>query len=132
VITVDDVGSVLLRVGAESGCYKGTRLCLCARRVFALGLTCSSVLCTTPAVSVMFCTRYDSYGPRAWWWETEELLRKLLLTSVAVLLDPGSPVQVSFVMYLWPCDASYLHVAEAGDAHPLQIEDWLVKTGRTP
>ena len=98
-ITVDDVGSVLLRVGAKSGCYKGTRLCLCARRVFALGLNCSSALGSAPAVSVMLCTRYDSYGPRAWWWETEELLRKLLLTSVAVLLDPGSPLQVLVVVF---------------------------------
>jgi hypothetical protein len=38
---------------------------------------------------------YDGYGPVAWWWETEELLRKLLLTAVAVLLDPGSPLQAS-------------------------------------
>ncbi len=37
---------------------------------------------------------YDSYGPTAWFWETEELVRKLLLTAVAVLLDAGSPLQV--------------------------------------
>ena len=37
---------------------------------------------------------YDSYGPDAWWWETEELLRKLLLTAVSVLMDSGSPLQV--------------------------------------
>ena len=37
---------------------------------------------------------YFDYGPDAWFWETEELLRKLLLTSVAVLLDQGSPLQV--------------------------------------
>jgi hypothetical protein len=41
-------------------------------------------------VRVMAC----SYGPGAWWWETEELVRKLLLTAVAVLLDAGSPLQV--------------------------------------
>jgi hypothetical protein len=35
-----------------------------------------------------------SYGPTAWWWEVEELVRKLLLTAVAVLLDAGSPLQV--------------------------------------
>ncbi len=39
---------------------------------------------------------YHMYGPQAWWWETEELLRKLLLTAVAVLLDAGSPLQVPF------------------------------------
>jgi hypothetical protein len=58
---------------------------------------------------------------------SEELLRKLLVTSVAVLLDPGSPVQVSFVVSLWPRDARYLFVAETGDVHPLQIGDWLVQ-----
>ncbi len=36
----------------------------------------------------------DSYGPTAWWWETEELVRKLLLTGLAVLMDAGSPLQV--------------------------------------
>ena len=37
---------------------------------------------------------YDAYGPSAWFWETEELLRKLLLTSVAVLFNAGNPFQV--------------------------------------
>ena len=46
---------------------------------------------------------YDSYGPVAWFWETEELIRKLLLTSVAVLMDAGSPLQVrhSLGVCLW-------------------------------
>lgn len=43
---------------------------------------------------------YDTYGPAAWFWEVEELLRRLLLTAIAVLLDPGSPVQIALaVMY---------------------------------
>ena len=33
---------------------------------------------------------YDAYGPVAWFWETEELMRKLMLTAVAVLMDAGS------------------------------------------
>ena len=37
---------------------------------------------------------YDAYGPSAWFWETEELIRKLLLTAVAVLLDDTNPFQV--------------------------------------
>jgi hypothetical protein len=37
---------------------------------------------------------YDAYLEGAWWWEVEELVRKLLLTAVAVLMDAGSPVQV--------------------------------------
>ena len=37
---------------------------------------------------------YDAYGPSAWFWETEELVRKLLLTAVAVLFSAGNPFQV--------------------------------------
>ena len=37
---------------------------------------------------------YDSYGASAWFWEVEELVRKLLLTAVPVLFDPGNPLQV--------------------------------------
>jgi hypothetical protein len=37
---------------------------------------------------------YLEYGPTAWWWEVEELVRKLLLSSLVVLIDAGSPLQV--------------------------------------
>ena len=37
---------------------------------------------------------YEVYGPTAWWWEVEELVRKLLLSAVVVLIEPGSPLQV--------------------------------------
>ena len=37
------------------------------------------------------------YGPSAWWWEVEELVRKLLLSAVVVLIESGSPLQVCFV-----------------------------------
>ena len=37
---------------------------------------------------------YEVYGPDAWWWEVEELVRKLLLSAVVVLIEPGSPLQV--------------------------------------
>ena len=43
---------------------------------------------------------YSAYGPTAWWWEIEELMRKLLLTAIAVLLDAGSPLQVRGREYL--------------------------------
>ncbi len=43
---------------------------------------------------LLFRDHDRSYGPNAWWWETEELVRKLLLTAVAVLLDARSPLQV--------------------------------------
>jgi hypothetical protein len=38
---------------------------------------------------------YVDYGSSAWWWEVEELLRKLLLSAVVVLIDEGSPLQVT-------------------------------------
>ena len=38
---------------------------------------------------------YLEYGPSAWWWEVEELVRKLLLSSLVVLIDAGSPLQAS-------------------------------------
>ena len=34
------------------------------------------------------------YGPSAWWWEVEELIRKLFLSAVVVLIESGSPLQV--------------------------------------
>ena len=37
---------------------------------------------------------YEVYGPSAWWWEVEELIRKLLLSAVVVLIDSGSPLRV--------------------------------------
>ena len=38
---------------------------------------------------------YEAYGPTAWWWEVEELVRKLFLSAVVVLIESGSPLQVS-------------------------------------
>ena len=38
--------------------------------------------------------RRQAYGPSAWWWEVEELVRKLLLSAVVVLVESGSPLQV--------------------------------------
>ena len=52
---------------------------------------------------------YDSYGPVAWFWETEELLRKLLLTAVAVLMDAGSPLQVTMAVMI----SGWSHVLHA-------------------
>ena len=37
---------------------------------------------------------YEAYGPTAWWWEVEELVRKLLLSAVVLLIEPASPLQV--------------------------------------
>ena len=48
---------------------------------------------------------YDTYGPNAWFWETEELFRKLMLTAVAVLMNPANPMQVCLrpTRYVWRC-----------------------------
>ena len=35
----------------------------------------------------------DLNGDR--WWEVEELVRKLLLSAAVVLVEPGSPLQVT-------------------------------------
>jgi hypothetical protein len=51
---------------------------------------------------------YDAYGPVAWWWEVEELLRKLFLTALVVLMDPGTPLQVTLAV-LVSCWAHVLH-----------------------
>ncbi len=37
---------------------------------------------------------YEDYGPSAWLWEVEELLRKLFLSAVVVVIEKGSPLQV--------------------------------------
>ena len=41
------------------------------------------------------CDLDQVYGPSAWWWEVEELVRKLFLSAVVVLIESGSPLQVS-------------------------------------
>ena len=40
------------------------------------------------------CDLDQVYGPSAWWWEVEELVRKLFLSAVVVLIESGSPLQV--------------------------------------
>jgi hypothetical protein len=45
---------------------------------------------------------YLAYGPTAWWWEVEELIRKLLLSAVVVLIEQGSSLQVMFLGRLEP------------------------------
>jgi hypothetical protein len=52
---------------------------------------------------------YESYGPGAWWWEIEELIRKLLLSAVVVLIDAGSPLQVTLAVLV----SGWAHVLHA-------------------
>jgi hypothetical protein len=53
----------------------------------------------TIATKETFGFLYEVYGPAAWWWEVEELIRKLLLSAVVVLIEPGSPLQVRSACY---------------------------------
>ncbi len=55
---------------------------------------CTSMLTTQATLGFL----YLEYGPTAWWWEVEELVRKLLLSSLVVLIDAGSPLQVMSVL----------------------------------
>jgi hypothetical protein len=52
---------------------------------------------------------YVVYGSTAWWWEVEELLRKLLLSAVVVLIDEGSPLQVTLAVLV----SGWAHVLHA-------------------
>jgi hypothetical protein len=52
---------------------------------------------------------YEDYGASAWWWEVEELLRKLLLSAVVVLIDEGSPLQVTLAVLV----SGWAHVLHA-------------------
>jgi hypothetical protein len=52
---------------------------------------------------------YADYGSSAWWWEVEELLRKLLLSAVVVLIDEGSPLQVTLAVLV----SGWAHVLHA-------------------
>jgi hypothetical protein len=52
---------------------------------------------------------YEAYGPVAWWWEVEELLRKLFLTALVVLMDPGTPLQVTLAVLF----SGWAHVLHA-------------------
>ena len=41
---------------------------------------------------------YESYGAGAWFWEVQEMLRKLFLTSFVVILNAHSPLQVTLAV----------------------------------
>ncbi len=52
---------------------------------------------------------YVDYGDSAWWWEAEELVRKLLLSAVVVLIEEGSPLQVTLAVLV----SGWAHVLHA-------------------
>jgi hypothetical protein len=61
------------------------------------------------ATRATFGFLYEDYGVSAWWWEAEELLRKLLLSAVVVLIDEGSPLQVTLAVLV----SGWAHVLHA-------------------
>jgi hypothetical protein len=52
---------------------------------------------------------YVAYGQTAWWWEVEELLRKLILTSIVLLFEAGSALQVTVAVLV----SGWAHVLHA-------------------
>ena len=52
--------------------------------------------------------RRAEYGTHAYLWEVEELIRKLLLSSLVVVFDKRSPVQVAVAVFIC-CVAHVLH-----------------------
>ena len=50
---------------------------------------------------------YETYGVHAYLWEVCELLRKLWLSSLVVLMDEGSPLQVAGAVVV----SGWAHVA---------------------
>ena len=75
-----------------AGLPAGVFLMLYHRRHVLFGNASDTKIATTQSA---YGFLYLSYGADAWWWEVEELLRKLLLSAVVVLVEAGSPVQVS-------------------------------------
>ncbi len=59
------------------------------------------------------------YGETAWWWEVEELVRKLLLSALVVLIDAGSPLQVLYESRLVALPKpSHSHLSNVTTRHP--------------
>ena len=69
----------------------GVFVILYRRRSYLFGDASNAVIAANRAT---FGFLYEVYGPTAWWWEVEELVRKLLLSAVVVLIESGSPLQV--------------------------------------
>lgn len=86
VVAQTQVG-VLWLLGSSMWCV-GPREC-CAR---------CHVVCVVGCVleQATYGFLYLEYGPTGcWFWEVEELVRKLLLSSLVVVINAGSPLQVT-------------------------------------
>ena len=91
------------------GLPAGVLFLLYRRRHTLFGNSKDPLIATTQST---FGFLYLSYGPTAWWWEVEELVRKLLLSAVVVLFDSGSPLQVQISSRIllcshWQCLCSF-------------------------
>lgn len=85
-----------------------------ARHIAALADRCASSAALTRLLSpVSTRTRTNaarcSDGKHAFMWDVVEIMRKLLLTSLVIFFDTGSPVQVAFALLV----SAWAHVLHA-------------------
>ncbi len=73
-------------------------MCICISHLHGC-VVCVRGCLSAPGLQETYGFLYLEYGPSAWWWEVEELVRKLLLSSLVVLIDSGSPLQVQCPSY---------------------------------
>lgn len=85
------VYAVLCGVVYVVGLPLGVFIVLFRRRHKLFGDSADPFVATTRA---KYGFLYEVYGRDGWWWEVEELVRKLILSAVVVLFESGSPLQV--------------------------------------
>ena len=105
VVVADGGGSV--DVNPSTNTYNGLLCVSCVVLVCHL-MTAHGALLLFP-VCAAACNIGQSYGPAAWFWETEELIRKLVLTGVAVTMDSGNPLQITLAVMM----SGWAHVIHA-------------------
>ncbi|KAA0159076.1 hypothetical protein FNF31_05028 [Cafeteria roenbergensis] len=64
------------------------------------------------AVMLRVGSMYEGYTPRAYWWEAEELLRRLALSALIVLVPSGSSLQVAVAALLAAVVLALLNLVE--------------------
>jgi len=64
------------------------------------------------AVMLRVGAMYDGYTPRAYWWEAEELLRRLALSALIVLVPSGSSLQVATATLVAAAALALLNLVE--------------------
>ncbi|KAA0173613.1 hypothetical protein FNF27_04947 [Cafeteria roenbergensis] len=64
------------------------------------------------AVMLRVGSMYEGYTPRAYWWEAEELLRRLALSALIVLVPSGSSLQVAVATLIAAAVLALLNLVE--------------------